>query len=94
MHEEDKLKNSQLSITQGTMNRGPIVNLQGGYKCTSLSSGKEIIWRSWDAIPISDEVITRVYVNMSNQQGQLIFTDWRRRPIGDFEFPGMDQKNE
>ena len=76
------------------MNLAPIGNLQGGYKCTSLSSGKKIIRRSWDAIPISDEVITRVNVNRSNQQEQLIFTDWRRRPIGDVEVPVMDQQNE
>ena len=39
-------------------------------------------------------MITRVNVNRSNQQEQLIFTDWLRRPIGDVEVPGMDQQNE
>ena len=66
----------------------------GRYKCMSLSSRKKIFRRSWDAIPISDEVITRVNINRSNQQEQLIFTDWRHRPIGDVEVPGMDQQNE
>ena len=32
----------------------------------SLSSAKKIIRRSWDGIPISDEVITRVNENKSN----------------------------
>ena len=93
MYEEDTLQNIQLSRTKGGMNLGPIGNLQGGYKCTSLSSGKKIIRRSWDAIPISDEVITRVNVNRSNHQEQLIFTDWRGRTIRDVEFPGMEQHN-
>ena len=60
----------------------------------SLSSGKKIIWRSWNEIPISNEVITRVNVNRNNQQKQLIFTDWRRQPIGDVGVPGMEQQNE
>ena len=88
------MQNSQLSRMKGAINLGPIGNLQGGYKCTSLSSGKKIIRRSWDTIPISDEVITQVNVNRSNQQEQLIFTDWRRRPIEDVGVPGMDQQNE
>ena len=53
---------------EGAMNLGPIGNLQGGYKCRILSPGKKIIWRSWDEIPISDEVIKRVKgaINKSN----------------------------
>ena len=83
MYGEETLQNSQLSRMKGSMNLGPIGNLQGGLKCTSLSSGKKIIRRSWYSIPISDEVITRVNVKRINQQEQLIFTDWCRRPIGD-----------
>ena len=37
---------------------------------------------------------TRININRSNQQEQLIFTDWRRRPIGDLEVPVMYQQNE
>ena len=88
------MHNSQLSIMKRAMNLGPIGNLQGGYKCTSLSSRKKVNQRSWDAIPISDEVITRVNVNRINQQEQLIFMDWRRQPIGDVGVSRMDEQNE
>ena len=74
------MQNSKLSRMKRVMNLGPIGNLQGSYKCTSLSYGKKIIRRSWYEIPISDEVITRVNVNGSNQQEQLIFTDWCHQP--------------
>ena len=93
MYENDTLQNSQISRTKGAINFVPIGNIQGIYKCMSLSSGKKKIRQNWDAIPIYDEVITRVNVNRSNHQEQLIFTDWRGRTIRDVEFPGMEQHN-
>jgi hypothetical protein len=54
----------------------------------ALSSGKKIIRRSWDAIPMPDTVIARVNALGSDQPEQLIFTDRHGCLIGDTEFPG------
>ena len=59
----------------------------------ALYTGKKIVRRSWDVIPIPDTVITRVNALGSDQHEKLIFTDRRGRPIGDVEIPGVDTSN-
>jgi hypothetical protein len=60
VHEEDNPCNSQIDRTKGAISLGPSGNLQGGFKCMALNSGKKSIRRSWDAIPMPDLVIDRV----------------------------------
>ena len=55
-----------------------------------LNTGKKIVRRSWDVIPMPDTVITRVNTLGSNQPEQLIFTNRRGRPIVNVEIPGVD----
>ena len=56
----------------------------------ALNTGNEIVRRSWDVILMPDTVITRVNTLGSDQPEKLIFTDRRRRLIGDVEIPGVD----
>jgi hypothetical protein len=54
----------------------------------ALNTGKKITRRSWDMIPMPDTVIARVNAFLgTDQPEQLIFTDQRRRPVGDVEIP-------
>ena len=55
-----------------------------------LNTGNKIVRRSWDVIPMSYTVITRVNALGSDQLYQLIFTNRRGRPIGDVKIPGVD----
>jgi hypothetical protein len=84
VYEEDTPRNSQRPRTKGAIFLGPSGNLQGGYKFMALSTGKKIIRRSWDVIPMPDTVIARVNtLGTSDQPEQLIFTDRHGRLIGD-----------
>ena len=56
----------------------------------ALNTGKKIDRRSWYVITIPYTVITRVNSLGSYQSEQFIFTDRRRRPIGDVNIPGVD----
>ena len=56
----------------------------------ALNTGKRIVRRSWDVIPMPDTVITRVNALDIDQPEQLIFTDRRGRPIGDVKIPRVD----
>ena len=55
-----------------------------------LNTGKEILQRSWDVIPMPDIVITRVSALGSDQPEQLVFTNRHGLPIGNVEVPGVD----
>jgi hypothetical protein len=57
VHEEENPRNSQIARTKGEISLGPIGILQGGFKFMALNSGKKIVRRSWDIIPMSDIVI-------------------------------------
>ena len=65
-------------------------NLKIRFKFMALNTGKKIVWRSWDGIPISETVIKRFKALGSDQPEKLIFTDRRGRPIVDVEIPGVD----
>jgi hypothetical protein len=54
----------------------------------SLNTGKKIVCRSWDVIPMPDVVIARVNALGSDQPRQMTFTDRHGRLIGDIEIPG------
>jgi hypothetical protein len=93
VHEEDTPRNSQIPRTKGAISLGSSGNLQGGFKFMALTSGKKIIRRSWDTIPMPDTVIARVNELGSDQPEQLIFTDRHGRLIGDYdeaEIPELD----
>jgi hypothetical protein len=92
VHEEDTPRNSQCPRTKGAISLGPSGNLQGGFKFLALSTGKKIIRRSWDVVPMLDTVIARVNTLGSDQPKELIFTDRHGCLIGDSdaaEFPGV-----
>ena len=59
----------------------------------ALNTGKKIVMRSWDVIPMPDTVITRVNALGSDQPEQPIFTDRRGYSIGNVEIPGVETSN-
>ena len=89
MHEEAPF-NSQNPRTKGAISLGPSENLQVVFKFMALNTGNKIVQRGWDVIPIPYTLIPRVNALGSDQPEQLIFTDRRRRPIGDVKIPGVD----
>jgi hypothetical protein len=94
VHEEDHPRNIQLTRTKGAISLGPSGNLQGGFKFMALNTGKKIVRRSWDVIPMPDVVIARVNALGSDQPRQMTFTDRHGRLIGDNEIPGVDSDEE
>jgi hypothetical protein len=94
VHEEDHPRNSQLARTKGAISLGPSGNLQGGFKFMALNTGKKIVHRSWDVIPMPDVVIARVNALGSDQPHQMTFADRHGRLIGDIEIPGVDSDKE
>jgi hypothetical protein len=89
VHEEDNPRNSHIDRTKGAISLGPSRNLQGGFKFMVLNSGKKIVHRSWDVIPMPDLVIDRVNASGIDQHQQITFTDRHGRLIGDIEIPGV-----
>jgi hypothetical protein len=60
----------------------------------ALNSGKKIVHRSWDYIPMPDLVIDRVNALCRDQPHHMTFTDRHGRLIGDLEIPGVDAKED
>jgi hypothetical protein len=56
----------------------------------ALNSGKKIVRRSWDAIPLTNVVVTRVNELGKDQPHLMTFTDRHGRLIRDMEIPGVD----
>jgi hypothetical protein len=83
VHEADTPRNSQPPRTKGAISLGSSGRLQGGFRYMGLSSGKKIVRRSWDAIPMPDTVIARVNTLGCDQASQLAFTDRHGRLVGD-----------
>jgi hypothetical protein len=90
VHEEDTPRNSQVARTKGTISLGPSGNIQGGFKFMDLNSGKKIVRRSWDVIPMPNVVINRVSELGKDQPRLVTFTDRHGRLIGDMEIPVLD----
>jgi hypothetical protein len=94
VHEEDNHRNSQIARTKGAISLGPSSNLQGGFKFMALNSGKKIVHRSWDVIPMPDLVIDRASALGRDQPQHMTFTDRHGQLIGDVEIPGVDDQEE
>jgi hypothetical protein len=94
VHEEDNPRNSQIARTKGAISLGSSGNIQGGFKLMNLNSGKKIVCRSWDVIPIPDLMIDRVNALGRDQPHHMNFTDRHGRLIGDVEIPGVDDQEE
>ena len=95
VHEEELPRNSLRPRTKGAISLGPSGNLQGGHKFMALNTGKKIVRRSWDVIPMPDTVIARVNTLGADQPEQLVFTDRHGRLIGDdddVDMPGVDDE--
>jgi hypothetical protein len=75
VHEEDNPRNSQIARTKGAIYLGPSGNLQGGFKFMALNSGKKIVRRSWDVIPMPDLLIDRANTLGRDQPQHMTFTD-------------------
>jgi hypothetical protein len=56
----------------------------------ALSSGKKIVRRSWDVIPMPDVVINRGNELGKDQPRLMTFTDHHGHLIGDMEITGVD----
>jgi hypothetical protein len=59
-----------------------------------LNTGKKIVRRSWDIIPMTDLVTDRVNALVCYQPQHMTFTDRHRRIIGDIEIPGVDANED
>jgi hypothetical protein len=94
VHEEYTPRNSQVARTKGAISLGPSVNLQGGFKFIALNSGKKIVRRSWDVIPMPDVIINRVNELVGDQPSLMTFTDRHGRLIGDTEIAGVDSTKD
>jgi hypothetical protein len=94
VHEEDTPRNSQVARIKGEISLGPSGNLQGSFKFMTLNSGKIIVRRSWDVIPMPDVVINRVNELGKEQPRLMTFTDRHGRLIGDMEIPGVDSTED
>jgi hypothetical protein len=92
VHEIDEPRNSQLPRTQGAICMGPTSSIQPGFRFLNLKSGKTIVRRSWDRLPMPDSIIARVNHLGAGQPKQLVFKDRHGRLIGDVELPGVDDE--
>ena len=68
---------------------GPTSSIQPGFRFFNLKSGKTIVRRCWDRLPMPDSVIARVNRLGAGQPKHLTFTDRHGDPIGDLELPGV-----
>jgi hypothetical protein len=94
VHEEDTPRNSQVARTKGAISLGPSGNLQGGFKFMALNSGKKIVRRSWDVIPLPYVVVNRVNELGKDQPRLMTFTDRHGSLIGDMKIPGVDSTED
>jgi hypothetical protein len=56
VHDEDNPRISQIARIKGAISLGPSGNFQDGFKFQALNTGKNIIHRIWDVIPMPDLV--------------------------------------
>jgi hypothetical protein len=94
VHEKDNPPNSQIDRTKGAISLGPSGNLKGGFKFMALNSGKKIVRRSWDVIPMPDLVFDRFNALGRAQPQHMTFTDRHGRLISDVEIPGVDAEED
>ena len=94
VHEDETVTNTQRPRTAGAISMGPSGNTQGGFKFLSLKTGKKLVRRNWDALPMPDSVIARVNELGKDQPELLTFTDRQGRPIGDVDLTGVAGEEE
>jgi hypothetical protein len=94
VHEEDIPLNSQVALTKGAIPLVPSGNIQGGSKLMALISGKKIVRRNWDVIPMLDVVINRANELGKDQPRLMTFTDRHDSLIVDMEIPGVDSTED
>jgi hypothetical protein len=82
------------SLGRKEISLGSSGNLQGGFKFMALNSGKKIVHRSWDVIPMPDLVIDQFNALCRDQPQHMAFTDRQWRLFGDVEIPGVDDEEE
>jgi hypothetical protein len=90
VHEEDNPRNSHIDRTKGAISLGPSGNLQGGFKFMALNTGKKIVCRTWDVIPMPDVVIDRVNALGRDKTQQMTFIYRHGCLIRDIEIPRVD----
>jgi hypothetical protein len=69
--------------TQGAISLGLSNNWQGVQKFYTLTTGKVVVRRSWNVIPMMDSVIAQVSQLGANQPQLLTFYDQNNQEIGD-----------
>ena len=87
VHEEEIQCNNKSPITKGAIYLGTIGNIQGVYNIMALNSGRKIVWRNWDLIPMPDTLIACVNTLGRYQPKILTLADRHGRLIGDTETP-------
>jgi hypothetical protein len=75
VHKENSPRNSMAARTQGAISLGPSNNWQGAQKFYTLTTGKVVVQRLWNVIPMTDGVITQVNQLGANQSQLLTFYD-------------------
>ena len=74
VHRDNTPTNSNKAKTVGGIALHPSGNEQGGWMFISLASGKRIHGRTWDEIPISEDMIDRVHA-IAKEEGQPLISD-------------------
>jgi hypothetical protein len=75
VHEKDSPQNSMAVQTQGAISLGPSNSWQGAHKFYTLMTGKVLVRRSWNVIPMTDGVIAQVNQLGADQPQFLTFYD-------------------
>jgi hypothetical protein len=80
---EDSPQNSMAAQTQGAISLGPSNNWQGAQKFYTLTTGKVVVRRSWNVIPMTNSVIAQFNQLRADQPQLLTFYDQNNQEIGD-----------
>ena len=75
VHKEDGPRNSMAARTQDAISMGPSKNKQGGQIFFTLTTGRVVVRRSWNMVPMPTAVITRINDLAGDQPRLLTFYD-------------------
>jgi hypothetical protein len=91
-HEEPNPKNGMKPRTTPSICLGPTGNIQGSYKFYCLKTGKKIVRRAWDELPMPKLVIDRVnkHAKRDKATAKLTFAD-RNNKIFEFSNEEYDK---
>ena len=90
INEEETPSSSTRPLARGAICMVPSINNQGRIKFMTLGSMKNMVSRSWDAIPMSDTVIAQVDALSQGQPNDLDFLDCKKCPILEHKITGVD----